>query len=88
MPALEALGFGVPAKPNGAFYVFANCSAFHADAKRFAFDVLLEQAGVAATPGNDFGANDTQHYIRFAYTRSMEELAEGMARIGRACPRR
>ena len=88
VPALEALGFGVPAKPNGAFYVFANCSAFHADAKRFAFDVLLEQAGVAATPGNDFGANDTQHYIRFAYTRSMEELAEGMARIGRACPRR
>ncbi len=87
VPALEGLGFGVPAKPNGAFYVFADCSAFHADAKRFAFDVLLEKAGVAATPGNDFGTNGTGHYIRFAYTRSMEELEEGMARIARACLR-
>ncbi|MBS0338663.1 MAG: pyridoxal phosphate-dependent aminotransferase [Proteobacteria bacterium] len=85
VPALEEIGFGVPAHPDGAFYVFADCSAFHADAKRFAFDVLLERAGVAATPGNDFGTNGTRHFVRFAYTRSMDELGEGIERIRRAC---
>ena len=85
VPALEGLGFGVPAHPDGAFYVFADCSAFHADAKRFAFDVLLERAGVAATPGNDFGANGTQRFVRFAYTRGMDDLEEGVDRIRRAC---
>lgn len=85
VPALEGAGFGVPARPDGAFYVFADCSAFHADAKRFAFDVLLERAGVAATPGNDFGINGTRRFVRFAYTRSMEQLEEGIERIRRAC---
>lgn len=85
VPALQSIGFGIPAKPNGAFYVFADCSMFHDDAKRFSFDVLLERAGVAATPGNDFGANGTQRFVRFAYTRSIAELEEGIARIGRVC---
>jgi len=86
-PALEDIGFGLPAHPDGAFYVFADCSAFHADAKRFAFDVLLEHAGVAATPGNDFGTNGTQRFVRFAYTRGMGDLEEGIDRIRRACAR-
>ena len=85
IPALQSIGFGIPAKPNGAFYVFADCSAFHDDARRFSFEVLLERAGVAATPGNDFGANGTQRFVRFAYTRSIAELEEGIARIGRVC---
>ncbi len=85
VPALRAIGFGIPAQPNGAFYVFADCGAFHDDAKRFTFEVLLERAGVAATPGNDFGANGTQRFVRFAYTRGMAELEEGAARIRRAC---
>ena len=85
VPALEQIGFRMQARPNGAFYVFADCSAFHADAKRFAFDVLLERAGVAATPGNDFGANDTARYVRFAYTRGMQDLEEGVRRIHAAC---
>ena len=85
VPALEGIGFRMQARPNGAFYVFADCSPFHADAKRFVFDVLLEQAGVAATPGNDFGTNDTARYVRFAYTRGMEDLEEGVRRIRQAC---
>ncbi len=85
VPALESAGLAVPAHPDGAFYVFADCSAFHTDAKRFAFDVLLERAGVAATPGNDFGENGTQRFVRFAYTRSMEQLEEGISRIRRTC---
>ena len=85
VPALQKAGFVVPASPNGAFYVYADCSPLHPDARAFTFDVLLGQAGVAATPGIDFGTNNTASYVRFAYTRSMEEIEEGMARIRRAC---
>ena len=85
VPELEAIGFGVPARPNGAFYVYADCSPFHADGRTFAFEVLLERAGVAATPGSDFGSHETRKYVRFAYTRSMEEIEEGVDRIRRAC---
>lgn len=85
VPELERIGLGVPARPNGAFYVYADCAPFHADAKAFTFDVLLEQAGVAATPGTDFGSNATQRFVRFAYTRSMDEIEEGVRRIRRAC---
>jgi aspartate/methionine/tyrosine aminotransferase len=85
VPALQHAGFGVPAMPNGAFYVYADCSSFGVDGRTFAFDVLLERAGVAATPGVDFGANGTGHHVRFAYTRSMEQLEEGIDRIRRVC---
>jgi len=84
VPALERAGLALPARPSGAFYVYADCAAFGGDAKRFALQ-MLEQAGVAATPGLDFGANGTQHCLRFAYTRSLAELEEAAARIGRFC---
>jgi aspartate/methionine/tyrosine aminotransferase len=40
---------------------------------------------VAATPGVDFGANATADYVRFAYTRSREDLEEAARRIARFC---
>lgn len=85
VPALEAIGFGVPARPEGAFYVYADCSPFHVDGRAFTFDVLLERAGVAATPGSDFGTHGTQRFVRFAYTRSMDQIEEGVERIRVAC---
>lgn len=85
VPALREIGFGVPAQPNGAFYVYADCSPFHADGRAFAFEVLLERAGVAATPGSDFGSHNTKQFVRFAYTRSMAEIEEGVDRLRRAC---
>ena len=85
VPALEGIGFGVPARPEGAFYVYADCSAFHDDGRIFTFDVLLERAGVAATPGSDFGSHETRRFVRFAYTRSMEQIEEGVDRIRRVC---
>ena len=85
VPALESIGFGVPAHPNGAFYVYADCTPFHADARTFTFDVLLDKAGVAATAGTDFGSNATGRFVRFAYTRAMAEIEEGVDRIRRAC---
>ena len=42
---------------------------------------LLEEAHVAVTPGKDFGLNEPQRHLRFAYTASVERLAEGVNRI-------
>jgi aspartate/methionine/tyrosine aminotransferase len=86
LPALEGAGLRIPAKPSGAFYIFADCSAHAPDARRFALE-LLEEEGVAATPGLDFGAHDTRRYVRFAYTRSMQDMEEAARRIARFCGR-
>jgi aspartate/methionine/tyrosine aminotransferase len=80
VPALRALGFGIPHTPEGAFYVYANCAALTGDSYRFTLD-LLEHAGVAITPGIDFGNHRPNEHVRFAYTRPVEVLAEGVRRI-------
>jgi len=56
VPALRELGFGVPVMPTGGFFVYADCSRFADDSERFCRDVL-EGAGVAFTPGIDFGVH-------------------------------
>ena len=55
VPALESLGFRIPVRPEGAFYVYADSSRLAGDSFAFARRVL-EEAGVAITPGKDFGA--------------------------------
>jgi aspartate/methionine/tyrosine aminotransferase len=82
VPALRALGFDIPVMPQGAFYVYAGCGRFTRDSFGFARE-LLEQAGVAITPGIDFGANAPERHLRFAYTSTLERLEEGVARIAR-----
>jgi aspartate/methionine/tyrosine aminotransferase len=79
LPALRAAGLAVPAEPRGAFYIYADCGR---DCREFTLQ-LLEKEGVAATPGIDFGANATQRFVRFAYTRSMADLEEAARRITR-----
>jgi aspartate/methionine/tyrosine aminotransferase len=80
LPALAALGFRIPAKPEGAFYVYADCSALTNDSFAFARRVLVE-AGVAITPGKDFGFHEPHRHIRIAYTQPIARLEEAMARI-------
>ena len=70
----------VTARPEGAFYLYCDCSALTADSFAFARE-LLEQAGVAATPGLDFGANGPERHIRFAYTTDIPSIEEGFNRI-------
>jgi aspartate/methionine/tyrosine aminotransferase len=79
---LTRIGFQVVAKPEGAFYIYADCSAFTDNSFDFAM-TLLEQASVAIAPGLDFGANEPGRYVRFSYTTSIERLAEAVARIER-----
>src|SRR3954447_14495697 len=79
VPALKRAGLTIPAEPHGAFYVYADVGR---DARRYARE-LLEKEAVAATPGIDFGTNGTQRCVRFAYTRSMNDLEEAARRLAR-----
>jgi len=80
LPALKALGFEVPVTPEGAFYIYANCARFTNDSYAFCWDVL-ENAGVAITPGLDFGHNDPRHHVRFSYPKPVAVLEEGVHRL-------
>lgn len=79
---LLRLGFKIPIKPEGAFYIYADCSPFTDDSYQFALD-LLEAEGVAVTPGKDFGINEAHHYLRFAYTTSIDRMAIALQRLKR-----
>jgi aspartate/methionine/tyrosine aminotransferase len=78
--ALIELGFGLPVIPAGAFYVYADVSQFTDDSFAIA-EKLLEEAGVAITPGVDFGEVLPEKYVRFAYTRPLPVLRQAIARI-------
>lgn len=78
--AITELGFELMATPEGAFYLYAGCSNLTDDSFSFC-DRLLEEAGVALTPGKDFGNNQSHQYVRFAYTTAMDQLELGVERI-------
>ncbi len=79
---LNRLGFKVKVKPDGAFYLYADCSAFTQNSFQFAQD-LLEAEAVAVTPGIDFGQYNAGTHIRFAYTVSVERMREAIIRMER-----
>lgn len=72
--------FDVDAKPDGAFYLWANVSKYTDDSYEFSKE-LLENIHIACTPGIDFGKNNTEQYLRFAYTRDIEHMREGIKRL-------
>ncbi len=80
VPALERLGFEVPVRPAGAFYVYARSDRVWPDSFELC-RLLLEEAGVAATPGLDFGEHLAAAHVRFAYTTSLQRLELGVERI-------
>jgi len=80
LTALRDIGFDIPVTPDGAFYLYANCEKFSSDSFEFVSE-LLEKAGVAITPGIDFGDHEANKHVRFAYTTSIENLREGVRRI-------
>jgi aspartate/methionine/tyrosine aminotransferase len=80
LPALRGIGFVIPVVPQGAFYLYADCSKLDADSQAFA-NRLLDAAGVAVTPGIDFGHHHAERHLRFAYTRPLPRLAEAITRI-------
>jgi len=79
---LKTLGFKLSCQPEGAFYVYADCSDLTDSSQALASE-LLERAGVAVTPGIDFGESHVERYLRFCYTAPIERISEGLQRIER-----
>lgn len=82
LPALRELGFGIAVEPEGAFYLYADVSAFTQDAYAFC-QHFIETEHVAFTPGLDFGRHLAGQHVRFAYTQSLPRLEEAVVRIAR-----
>ncbi len=78
--ALQEIGIAPAKPPDGAFYMMANVKAYTGDSYAFAIRVL-EEAGVAVTPGIDFGPG-AEGYIRLSYACSMETVTEAVRRLG------
>jgi aspartate/methionine/tyrosine aminotransferase len=86
VPALNALGLTVPVVPDGAFYAWADCSAFDASSWHFCERVMRE-AHVALTPGKDFGPAAAERYLRLSFASSLPQLHDAMDRLGRLLAR-
>ncbi len=83
---LSDMGMLLPREIQGAFYAYANISAFSRDSESFCHE-LLEEHGVATTPGTDFGEGNGNEYVRMAFTTGMEDLRLGVDRLRRALNR-
>lgn len=82
LPALRALGFRIEVEPEGAFYLYADVSAFTDDAQAFCAH-FLETEHVAFTPGLDFGHHRANEHVRLAYTQDVPRLEDAVRRIAR-----
>jgi aspartate/methionine/tyrosine aminotransferase len=82
VPALNRLGLTVPVMPDGAFYAWADCSAFAPDSWDHAFE-LMHRAHLAITPGRDFGQAETKRYLRLSYATALAQLEEAVDRLQR-----
>ncbi len=80
LQALSKTALKVSVLPQGAFYLYVDCSHYSHDSETFCRQ-LLEQAGVATTPGCDFGEYRAGEHLRLAYTADDDDLREGVKRI-------
>jgi len=80
LPVLQQLGFEIAIEPQGAFYIYANCERFTDDSFLWVRQLLNDQ-GVALTPGIDFGNHLANKHCRFAYTQSIDVLEKAVEKI-------
>jgi aspartate/methionine/tyrosine aminotransferase len=80
LKALPAAGIAPLAPADGAFYLYADVSAYTHDSRSFA-SAMLNEIGVAATPGLDFDEARGRHFLRFSYAGTEADMAEGARRI-------
>lgn len=77
---LPKAGFTKFAPPDGAFYVYVDVSEFTQDSRAFAREIL-DEVGVAVTPGLDFDPIRGHQTLRFSYARATEDIHEGLRRL-------
>jgi aspartate/methionine/tyrosine aminotransferase len=81
--ALREIGFSISQPCEGAFYLYAGIEKFSEDSEAFC-QQMLEEHGVAITPGTDFGDFQARGYVRFAFTTDMDNLKLGVERLASA----
>ena len=77
---LPKAGFDNIVPADGAFYLYCDMSNLGADSAQLA-NQILEQTGVAVTPGVDFDPARGRQYLRFSYARSHADIAEAARRL-------
>ncbi|UWQ20226.1 pyridoxal phosphate-dependent aminotransferase [Jannaschia sp. W003] len=82
LEGLPHAGFDRIAPPDGAFYVYADVSHRTDDSLSLA-GRILDEAGVAVTPGLDFDPGRGAGTLRFSYARATEDICEGLERLRR-----
>ena len=87
LEGLPAAGFDRIAPPDGAFYVYADVSHITGDSRKLAAEIL-DEAGVAVTPGLDFDPARGGGTLRFSYARGSADIAEGLERLAAFMHRR
>ena len=80
---LESIGLAIAHHPYGAFYVYTDISKIGMDAETFCWR-LIDEFGVAVTPGADFGTHRASNFVRFAYTTGEDRIDLGIRRLARA----
>ncbi|NOX39729.1 MAG: aminotransferase class I/II-fold pyridoxal phosphate-dependent enzyme [Alphaproteobacteria bacterium] len=80
LQGLPKAGFERIAPPDGAFYIYADVSGITNDSAALARQIL-EEAGVAVTPGLDFDPKRGHQSLRFSYAGSSRDIAEGLRRL-------
>jgi len=79
---LAEIGLTTTAPPDGAFYIYADVAHLTDDALAFSRRIL-DEAGVAVTPGLDFDPHQGHRWLRFSYARSPADSDEGPGRLRR-----
>ncbi|HEX5599429.1 MAG TPA: aminotransferase class I/II-fold pyridoxal phosphate-dependent enzyme, partial [Hyphomicrobiaceae bacterium] len=77
---LPKAGFDRIVPADGAFYLYADVSRFTDDSLAFA-KLMLDETGIAATPGVDFDETRGRRFIRFSYAGTTADMAEAVERL-------
>ncbi len=80
LEGLPRAGFDKIAPPDGAFYIYADVSDLTQDSRALAAEIL-QDAGVAVTPGLDFDPVRGHQTLRFSYARGTDDILEGVSRL-------
>ncbi len=80
LEALPKAGFDRLAPADGAFYIYADVSAMTNDSEDFCRR-MLQDLGVAVTPGIDFDPGRGNTFVRFSFAGSTEDMAEAARRL-------
>ena len=77
---LPRAGFEHLAPADGAFYIYADVSQLTNDSPAFCAR-MLQEADVAATPGVDFDPERGNHFVRFSFAGTHEDINRAAERL-------